>query len=244
MLAIESNLISEYIAFQRKDISKYNNETISKLFKYIHPFKMSVTQKNSIGLSDEEAQALSAGDFVKIRNFNNENELIQNTTFKIMLSKANSNQTLSYPYINILNDETDISITATYKDSESRLKAREHIKALVNDAIEIKIYDRYLSKINRDNDSWNSVNLQLLLDILPLKRISIKIYCEYNWNNSRKMDLKNYYNNWNISKYDYPRNMHDRYIETDKVIILLSSGFIHLADSSSKDFTYSVKIKK
>ena len=39
------------------------------------------------------------------------------------------------------------------------------------------------------------------------------------------------------------QNIHDRYIETDKVKILLSSGLYHLSTNSQKDFTYMVKIK-
>jgi len=54
MLALKSDLISEYIAFQRGKQTDYNYETILKLFRYLHPFKMSVKQKDEIGLKDEE----------------------------------------------------------------------------------------------------------------------------------------------------------------------------------------------
>jgi hypothetical protein len=69
MLAIQCDLISEYFAFQKGRTSKYDNTTISKLFKYLHPFKMSVKQKDHIGLSDEEAKIYSDGTIIKIRNY-------------------------------------------------------------------------------------------------------------------------------------------------------------------------------
>nr|MDA3907681.1 hypothetical protein [Sulfurimonas sp.] len=50
-------------------------------------------------------------------------------------------------------------------------------------------------------------------------------------------------NNWSLQVGTLTSNMHDRYIETDKVKILLSSGLEHLSSSSNKDFTYIVDIK-
>ncbi len=243
MLAVQCDLISEYFAFKKGRNSEYDDTSISKLFKYLHPFKMSVLQKNHIGLSDEEVGALGAGNFIKIRNFTDENDLIQNTTLKVMLSKDSDDGSFPYPYINILDDETDVNFTATYKSGDSRAKAKEHIKALLADASQISIYDRYLSKINRRDDSWNTTNKQLLLDILPKKTISIKLYCEYNWSTIRKSDLTAFCSDWTILKQSWSNNIHDRYIETDKVIILLSSGIINLDDLSTKDFTYIVKVK-
>jgi len=239
MLALEDDLISEYIAFQKGKKSGYNKDTIIKLFKYLHlPFKMSVQQKNDIGLSDEVAKSLADNGTVKIRNFIDEEALISATKLKIMLAKDRTCGTYPYPYINILDDETDVSFTATYKSGENRDKATEHIKALLKDANSIKIYDRYLSA----NSSWNS-NKQVLFDILPQKTIQIDIYCEHNWNISRKTDLTTVCIDWTINKENWDFTVHDRYIETDRVIILLSSGIINLSSASTKDFTYIVKIK-
>jgi len=236
MLALDEALLKEYFAFQKGKKSDYTKEIIEKLFKYLQPFTMSVSQKENIGLSDEVVKSLSDSG-IKVRTCFNEDELIQKTLLKVMLTKDRTCGTYPYPYINILDDETDVSFTATYKSGENRDKAKEHIKALLLDSNEITIFDRYLSV----NSSWN-INKQVLFDILPIKDITINIFCEYDWNDSRKNDLENYCSDWSIQKEDWNRDIHDRYIETDKVTILLSSGFIYLS-SLSKDFTYIVKIK-
>ena len=240
MLALQCDLISEYIAFQKGKKTDYNKDTIIKLFKYLHlPFKMSVEQKNHIGLDDAIAKALSDSGTVKIRNFIDEEALINATKLKVMLAKDRTCGTYPYPYINILDDETDVSFTATYKSAENRDKVIEHIKALLKDANSIKIYDKYLSA---NNSSWNK-NKQVLFDILPQKPIQIDIYCDANWNMTRENDLTTVCIDWTINKKPWNTTIHDRYIETDKVIILLSSGVIHLSNASAKDFTYIVKIK-
>jgi len=46
----------------------------------------------------------------------------------------------------------------------------------------------------------------------------------------------------NYSDVSYPSNMHDRYIETDKLRIILTSGLDYL-ENQRKDFTYIVKEK-
>jgi len=242
MLALECELIKEYIYFQKNQKDKYDKETIIKLFKYLQlPFKMSVEQKIHIDLSDEIVKSLADSNIIRIRNYRDENALINATKLKIMLSKDRNDGTYPYPYINILEDETDISFTATYRSGESRDKAKEHIKALLEDASFIKIYDRYLSKINNGSDSW-STNKQILLDILPQKTIQIDIYCQSNWDNSRETDLAMGCTLWTINKQAWDYAIHDRFIETDKVIILLSSGMINLSNTSTKDFTYIVKL--
>jgi len=238
MLALETSLIAQYLAFQKSIVGDYDRITIEKLFKYLQPFTMSVSQKEDIGLTDEVAQALSGSRLIKIRYRQNEDDLIQKTILKLMLTKDDIDGTFPYPYINILNDELDISFTATYKNGESRDKAIEHIKALLKDSSGIKIYDKYLSA----NSSWSN-NKQVLFDILPQKIIQIDIYCDRDWNTSRATDLTTVCTDWTINKEPWVHTVHDRYIETDKVIILLSSGIINLSNASTKDFTYIVKIK-
>jgi len=247
-LALDDDLLFQYFAFQEGKRSDYQKETIIKLFKYLQPFTISIEQKDSLELDDDLIKYIVDDGFITIASFTNEDDLIQSTKLKVMLTKDGIDGTYPYPYINILKDEIDVNFTATYKgkdednDGENRDKAIEHIKALLLDANEISIYDRYLSKINYNNDSW-TINKQTLLDILPQKLMTINIYCEYNWTSNREDDLTLVYTNWTINKQDFDRNMHDRYIETDKVIILLSSGIINLA-STNKDFTYIIKIKK
>jgi len=241
MLALDNDLISQYFAFQQGKKDKYDRDTIVKLFKYLQPFTISVSQKNEINLSDEIAHALSADGLIKIRNRANEDELIQKTLLKIMIKKDRVDGTYTYTYNNILDDEIDVRFSATYKSGENRDKVIEHLRALLLEATEINIYDRYLTKINHANDSWN-INKNILHTILPQKAVDINIFCQYNWNSSRENDLSSYCADWSINKEPWVNSLHDRYITTDKMEILLSSGLINLS-STQKDFTYIVKIK-
>jgi hypothetical protein len=242
MLAIQCDLISEYMAFQKGRVGKYDNETIAQLFKYLHPFKMSVKQKNHIGMSDEEAQALAVGDFIKIRNFKDENDLIQSTSLKIMLSKDSTNGTFPYPYINILDDEIDVNFTTTYKKNESRVKAIEHIKQLLLDSTDIKIFDKYLFY----KKNWK-INRDIIANIFP-KNSNIKIYADKKEKiNDVKIiiDKELFFKRicfTNLKTCNPKVNLHDRYIETNKYQILLSSGLYYLSNEK-KDFTYIVKVK-
>jgi len=236
MLALDDELLKEYFAFEHNRVKDYDKTTIIKLFKYLQPFKMSVRQKEALGLSDEKIKSLRDIGFLKIYRFKNENDLIKNTKLKLMLTKDGVDTSYPYPYINILDDEVDVSFTATYKSGENRDKAVEHIRALLLDSNEITIYDRYLSA----NSSW-SINKKVLSEILPIKTVDIKIYCDIHWNNLRKSDLETYCSNWRINKKEWNRDIHDRYIKTDKVTILLSSGVINLGNSS-KDFTYIIRV--
>jgi len=82
MIALNCDLIKEIIAFKQGEVSKYDSETVAKLFKYLFPFQMSTDQKEEIGLSDEIAKSLADGSFIKIREYANETELIESTKFK------------------------------------------------------------------------------------------------------------------------------------------------------------------
>ena len=162
--------------------------------------------------------------------------LKSNTKFKIMLTKDRN----AYPYINILGDEIDVNFNAFYKATADRRKAIEHIKALLEDANNIEIIDKYLFNPIPNSSQW-AENLEILKNILPRKNINIKFIS----NNSEikqehKTQIKSCYTQWNPI---YPRisaNIHDRYIKTDKVTILLSSGIDYLHDTS-KDLTYLVR---
>jgi len=82
--------------------------------------------------------------------------------------------------------------------------------------------------------------------MIAVKENILKAYLKYkvsndnNWDDSRKSDLEIYNLRWNIVKNKFDFNIHDRYIKTDKVEIILSSGFLNLSNTA-KDFTYIVK---
>ena len=250
MLAVKENILKSYLKYKISNNNDFDRELISSFFQYYKPFKVALYQLINLGYSERTAlnlyqeQDIFNGLSSSIGIFTDENELIQNTLYKVMLTTQNDN----FPYINILNTQTDINFTATYYASEDRTKVKEHIKALLLNTDEITIVDKFLSAKKRGrgghiiSDEYWEANLELLKYILPDKDITINIFCQNDWNDSRKNDLETYNSRWNIVKNEFDFNIHDRYIKTDKVEIILSSGFLNLSNDS-KDFTYIVKVQ-
>lgn len=231
-IALSDDLIKEFLAFKGNNFDK---EVIAKLFKYLHPFKIGKHQQQLF--QPEILKQLVANPiFIHPSSASTEKDLIKDTRFKIMLTKDRND----YPYINILGDEIDVNFNALYKANDDRSKAISHIKALLEDANNIEIIDKYLFKPIPSSTQW-AENLEILKKILPRKNINIKFLS----NNSEikpehKTQIKNCCTQWNPTYPRIPTNIHDRYIKTDKVTILLSSGIDYLHDKS-KDLTYLVR---
>ena len=228
-VALSDDLIKEFLAYKG---NSFNKEIIAKLFKYLHPFKIGEYQESLFTEGLLKQFVVANPDLVSLSKVENEVDLIKSTKFKIMLTTDRN----TYPHINILNDEIDVNFNAFYKATADRRKAIEHIKALLEDATYIEIIDKYLFKPTKWND-----NLNLLKQILPRKEIDIKFLS----NNSEikpahRTQIESCCTQWNPSYPRIPTNIHDRYIKTDKVTILLSSGIDYLHDKR-KDLTYLVR---
>jgi len=234
-IALSDKLLEEFFEFKKGNIR--NRELLQKLFKYLQPFSISRRQLDNLDLDIAiKSKIISGGDIIIPVDAKTENQLINSTLYKIMLTD-NKN---SYPYVNILLDEVDINYTATYKEGENRDKAKEHIKNLLSNATKIRIIDKYLSPPS--NGQWNKI-FRLLKYILPNKEIILNIYFDNSLSQRDvKNILKNYNHKWTINLNRYNDLIHDRYIESEKLKILLSSGFLNLANRV-KDFTYIVKEK-
>jgi len=234
-IALNDKLLEEFFEFKKGNIR--NKELLQKLFKYLQPFSISRRQLDNLDLDIAiKSKIISGGDIIIPVDAKTENQLINSTLYKIMLTD-NKN---SYPYVNILLDEVDINYTATYKEGENRDKAKKHIKNLLSNTTQIGIIDKYLSPPS--NSQWNKI-FGLLKYILPKRGITLNIYFD---NSLSQRDIKNilesHNNKWNVNLNRYNDSIHDRYIESEKLKILLSSGFLNLANTS-KDFTYIVKEK-
>ena len=108
-----------------KGVGNFNRELVSKLFKYLQPFKIGQYQRHLI--SPEIAkQLLSGNSFISTSSAITESELIKDTLFKVMLTSDKNN----YPYINILDDEITINFNAIYQKDDNREKSILHIKSL------------------------------------------------------------------------------------------------------------------
>jgi len=235
-IALSDKLLEEFFEFKKGNIR--NKELLQKLFGYLQPFSISRNQLENLDLDIAiKSKIISGGDIITPVNATTEKQLINSTLYKIMLTD-NKNH---YPYVNILLDKIEINYTATYKKDENRDKAKEHIKNLLSKESQIDIIDRYLSP--QSNRQWNKI-FELLKYILPDRDIRLNIYFD---NSISSRDIKNiledYNHKWSVNLNNYDNSIHDRYIESEKVKILLSSGFLNLANTE-KDFTYIIKAKK
>lgn len=231
-VALSDDLIKEFLAYKA---NSFNQDVIAKLFKYLHPFKIGKHQQH-LFQPEILKQLVTNPVFVHSSPASTEIDLIKDTRFKIMLTKDRN----VYPYINILGDEIDVNFNALYKANDDRSKAIAHIKALLKDATYIEIIDEYLFKAG--STQWNE-NFKLLKEILPLKPITINFTTTKKVEEEQKFitQMKTYSsNNWKIPPFKTKKGIHDRYIKTDKVTILLSSGIDYLHDKS-KDLTYLVR---
>lgn len=235
-LCLNDKLVSEYLRYISN--SSFDKVLVTKLLKYIQPFLVSINQ-HKIFSDPAFSMQINNDPLLKIVSNCSEEDLVQNTTLKVQLVDKNPSKTFVELNINPLlvnGEKLDMTLGATFENANGKDKANNHIKNLLSDAKWIKITDSY---IEYDNNQWNE-NINTLKNILPRLNINITIVCG---NFTKKADLKIIYNDWNIKSENINQNIHDRYIETDKVKILLSSGLYHLSTNSQKDFTYMVKIK-
>lgn len=240
-LALNDVLINEYLNYKFQD--NYNSNIIRKLFKYIQPFAI---RNDNIWLSDPGmAHQLETDPMIEIIDPCSDAILVQNTVLKFMITDTHISS--SYKTLN-LNNSLELlkpKYGATYINAANKINANEHIKFLLSDARWVKITDGYIATSRRWNDNKN-----ILSNIIPLSSIDVKIVgADKNLrinsiSQSKQNELKTLSSNlWNVGAISLPINVHDRYIETDKLKILLSSGLEHLSVTSPKDFTYIVEIK-
>lgn len=231
-LALSDYLMDEYLKYKFQE--NFDTNKIRKLFKYILPFVM---RESYPLLSDPSIPMQLENDpLIEIIDNCSDEELIQSTRLKLMLIDKPITSAPTFTTVNIsgLSEKLQPKYGASYPNSTDKNKAQAHIKALLSDAHWIKITDGYIA-----NNDWNS-NKALINTLIPHKKLDLTIVTN---NFTQKSDLEAICNTWNVRTPQFPSNIHDRYIETDKVKILLSSGLFHLSSSSNKDFTYIVEIK-
>jgi hypothetical protein len=233
-LVLSDSLVNEYLKF--KDNSGFDKSKIRKLLKHILVFPL----KNSHSLMQDPAMAMQlegSDPLIEIIDVLDDAGLVQSSRLKLMLIDSAILPTPSFTTINItsiLPEKLQPKYGATYPNAADKNKAQAHIKALLSDATWIKITDAYLA-----NADWNN-NKVLITTLVPHKALDLTIVTN---DFTQQNELNTIYNHWNIIAPQFPSNIHDRYIETDKIKILLSSGLYHLSTSSSKDFTYIIELK-
>jgi hypothetical protein len=235
MLALNKSLLNKFIEIFIKKDPFVLDETTSKLIKYLQlPVAVSTHQNH---LFAQPQIASQQGNLFKIHKKKTDDELVASTALKLML--VDTFASTSFITVNITDhlEMLDIRYSATYRSGRSREKAKQHIKALLEDAHYITIIDQFIT-----SSAWNT-NKKILFDICPDKSVDIKLYSEPQITQDQKNELTTHCYGWNISGGRFDRSrIHDRYIDTDKFEILLSSGLLYLQEDS-KDFTYTVKLK-
>jgi hypothetical protein len=241
MLTLNITLLELYWKFLfSKDILDNNErKQVATLFNYIQmPIKISTHQHSRF---KNPQLAKQQGHFFKITNKGNDDELVRSTLLKLMLVDKILSSTFTTLNIFELNKNLDIKFSATYLNRINKSNAQEHIKSLLEDAKWIRIIDRYIAE---NRSQWSEYKT-ILENILPNNSITITIQSNPQINQEHKNDLKSLFDNCkDIKGQSYNlATTHDRYIETDKIKILLSSGLYHLSSSSNMDFTYIISLK-
>ncbi len=238
MIALNKNLLKIFFDIFISGKSVIIKEIDRKLIKYLQlPIAVSSHQNHSFQNPQLSKQQ---GNLFKVYDKKNDKELVLATKLKLMLVDSIDNYDFTTINLSNLQEEIDIRFSATYRARKDRKKALLHIKDLLEDAHWIKITDRYMT----EDSNWET-NLKILQEILPHKNIDITISSQANngITSDQKTKLNEICADWEIKGERFNHNIiHDRYIETDKIEVLLSSGLLYLKEQT-KDFTYLVRVK-
>lgn len=174
-------------------------------------------------------------------NWDSIETISKGTIYKVILS---SQKNVNFPYISIYDDKIENNFTATFM-KDDRQKAKEHLKALLENAKCIFVYDVNLFK----NNVWKSF-IDFAQQCFPNKQLNIfypqSIVAGQNIQSQCSQIVQNN-SQWSFSPdrtHQNFTNLHDRYLIIDnKIEIILTSGIDNLIDDS-KDFTYIVRRHK
>ncbi len=224
-MCCEDDLLQEFIKF--KHGKSVNNDIIEKFLHYYKPKILPAREQLDILGDDLKSKLVSSGYI-----YGDLSEALSKTIYKICLSGIRND----FPYVNINGDEIENNLTGIFKSS-SRDKATAHIKALLENARYVVIYDKYM----RDNfDSFKN----FIKQCIPKKRLTLECF---GLEQEQKTEIKQICDSCAVK--DYPANsaspyqngFHDRYILIDrKVEIILTSGIDYLMNEES-DFTYIIR---
>lgn len=173
-----------------------------------------------------------------------EKDIAKHTIYKVVLCNDENKKDI-FPYIYIGGDKVENNFTATFLSGKSRQKAKEHLKALLENAKCIFVYDLYLF----NNNVWKSF-IDFAQQCFPNKQLNIfypqSIVAGQNIQSQCSQIVQNN-SQWSFSPdrtHQNFTNLHDRYLIIDnKIEIILTSGIDNLIDDS-KDFTYIVRRHK
>lgn len=243
ILCLSDDLIDEYLKFKLN--SNYNQEIVTKLLKFIQPALVSTCQHKLLQ-DPSAANQFTSDPIINLIQINAsvelcpKHQLVNQTTLKLQLvTKKDKN--VEFTQLNIKAtsesfEQLNMLLAGIHPTKTNKKEAVSHIKSLLSDAVFVNITDKYIAK---DTAHWNQCK-SIIEEIIPHREIKLKIITD---SFNKHKDLTSICASWNIKYNKIRNNVHDRYIETDKLIILISSGVFHLSTTSNTDLTYIVKVK-
>ena len=241
-LCLSDDLIEEYINF--KHGSSFDTRLVTKLLKFIQP-ALVCTSQHPLFKDVSAAGQFVADPIINLTSLDAEtsqltaSQLVDKTILKVQLvSQKDNNADFTQLDINAISDNFErlnMLLTGVHETSTHKQEALNHIKALISDAEFVKITDFYIHK----NNSWEQ-SKSVLDEILPRKNLLVKVITD---KFDKHASLVKLFADWKVKAEQINPSVHDRYIETNKVKIMLSSGIFHLSKNSNTDLTYTVRIK-
>jgi len=235
-------LIDEYLKY--KFDNNFDKEKTRKLLKLIQPFYLK--DNHPIMKDPSMPMLLSSDPLIEIIDIVDNEELVKRSNLKLMVADNYTRESFTTLNINERNTKLGVRFGGIYPNRIDKDKAIKHIKDLLLDGDYVKVSDSYIDF----NSSW-SENKRILEEIIPKKNMDLIIESGSMRNRrpslggDKKNELNTICSDWNIRASQYNDNIqHDRYIETNKVKILLSSGLYNLSSSSNKDFAYIIDLKR
>lgn len=216
-VAMNDNLYLAFHAF--KHGQKHYKRLIEKLLHlYKPPHITNAAQLDRLGIEDNplKMQLLQ-------NNLSNQSltELGLKTEYKVLLADTDGD----FPQVNVYGNQLANNYTITCKSGQSRSRAIAHIEALLSDAVNVLIYDRYIM------DNWQEC--KRIFKFFPRKKLTIEI--AHRLNQQYITELKGLCSDWKVKadQRQVYRELHDRYLLINrKMEIILSSGIYYLFDDT------------
>lgn len=241
-LAIDDDLAKELCKFRTNQ--QCDVDIVEKTLHYYKGYPLFTESYFKSYYTDKNIQSKVLQSASHI-DWNSLESICKSTIYKIILS---SQKNVNFPYVSIYGDEIESNFTATFFRNESRQKALEHLRSLLESARYIFIYDLYLA------DNWASF-ISFAQKCFPQK-LSIFYPKEIDSNNNANPKIPKLTQQqcsqiiqvgqslWSFKpdrNHQGFNNLHDRYLIIDnKIEIIFTSGIHHLINID-KDFTYIVR---
>lgn len=220
MIALSDSLYKQFHAF--KHAEDCDQDIIQKmLYLYKPPHITNVAQLKRAGIEDNPLLSLLAQSELVNQSVE---ELAARTVYKVLLDEERKD----FPYVNINEDSVQNNYSLTFLPKQDRGKAQEYVQALLRDANQILISDRYFK------DNWR-ITRKFFSELVPRNRLSI--FYAYDHLKGVVSDIKRICSHWTVKqdRLNTYRNHHDRYVRIDGTIeIIFTSGIDYLFDDSKE----------